>query len=174
MLLSVGVLETPRLVIRRMSTDDAPFILELLNDPSFIRYIGDKGVRTLEDARAYITSGPLASYAKFGYGLYLVELRETAESIGICGILKRDTLPNPDLGFAFLPRFWSKGFARESAAAVLAYARDVFVLERIAAITSPDNAPSIALLEKPGFVFDRQTRLTGESSEVKVFALSGL
>jgi RimJ/RimL family protein N-acetyltransferase len=173
MLLSVGVLETPRLVIRRMSADDAPFILELVNEPSFIRYIGDKGVRTLDDARAYIINGPVASYARYGYGLYLVELRDTAESIGICGILKRDTLPDPDLGFAFLPRFWSKGFARESAAAVLAYARDVFVLERIAAIASPDNAASIALLKKLGFVFERQTRLAGESADVNVFSLRG-
>jgi RimJ/RimL family protein N-acetyltransferase len=168
---SAVVLETPRLVIRRMSTDDAPFVLALLNEPSFIQHIGDKGVRTLDDARAYITSGPLASYARHGFGLYLVALRETAEAIGMCGLLKRDYLPDPDLGFAFLPRFWSKGFAYESATAVLAYARDVFVMERVAAIVSPGNAASIGLLEKLGFVFERRTRLQGSSSDVKLFAI---
>ncbi len=168
---SVGMLETPRLFVRRLSIDDAAFILELLNEPSFVQHIGDKHVRTLDDARGYISSGPLASYARFGFGLCAVELRETGESIGICGLVKRDTLPHPDLGFAFLPRFWSKGFAFESASAVLAYARDVFVLERIAAITSLDNTASIALLEKLGFVFERQVRLAGDGSDVKLFAL---
>jgi RimJ/RimL family protein N-acetyltransferase len=154
-----------------MSTDDAAFILELLNDPSFLQNIGDKRVRTLDDARAYITNGPMASYERHGFGLCLVVLRESAEPIGMCGLLKRDALPDPDLGFAFLPRFWSKGFAFESASAVLAYARDVFVLERIAAIASPANAASIALLEKLGFVFERETRLTGDASDVRLFGL---
>src|SRR5262245_19782671 len=103
----MALLETPRLVIRRMSIGGAPFILELLNDPSFIAHIGDKGVRTLDDAATYITNGPVASYARFGFGLYVVALRETLDSIGICGLLKRETLPVPDLGFALLPRFWS-------------------------------------------------------------------
>src|ERR1043166_3210050 len=111
------VLETDRLLLRWLNDDDAPFILELLNDPSFIRFIGDKGVRTLDDARNYILNGPVASYEKFGYGLYATELKDGSVPIGMCGILKRDTLPHPDIGFAFLPRYWNKGYAFESAAA---------------------------------------------------------
>jgi ribosomal-protein-alanine N-acetyltransferase len=165
------VIETPRLVIRRMSLGDAPFILELLNDPTFVQQIGDKGVRTLEDARRYIENGPIASYARHGFGLYLVELRQTTQPIGMCGLVKRDALPNPDLGFAFLPRFCAQGFGYESASAVLAHARDVFVVEHISAITSPGNVPSIALLEKLGFVFEREMRLSADASDVKLFGL---
>src|SRR3954463_1726291 len=100
------VLETDRLILRHLSTADAEFILELLNDPSFLRYIGDKQVRTLEDARRYVLDGPVKSYERYGFGLNLVELKSEAKPIGICGILKRDTLPDPDIGFAFLPAYW--------------------------------------------------------------------
>ena len=102
------VIETPRLALRRLSTDDADFILELLNEPSFLRYIGDKGVRTREDAGRYILAGPMASYERFGFGLYRVERKDGGEPIGICGLLKRDSLEDVDVGFAFLPRFWSR------------------------------------------------------------------
>ena len=114
------VLETDRLILRWLSTDDAEFILELLNEPSFLQYIGDKGVRTLEDARNYILNGPVDMYARLGFGLYLTELKERGVPLGICGLLKRDGLEDVDIGFAFLPRFWAKGYAYESAA-VLAY-----------------------------------------------------
>ncbi|MDP2859906.1 MAG: GNAT family N-acetyltransferase, partial [Bacillota bacterium] len=116
---SVLVLETNRLALRRLSVDDAEFILELLNDPSFVRYIGDRGVRTKDDARRSIQTGPMESYERFGFGLYLVELKETGEPIGICGLLKRESLQEVDVGFALLPRFWSKGYAVESVSAVL-------------------------------------------------------
>jgi ribosomal-protein-alanine N-acetyltransferase len=116
--LPVGVLTTPRLALRELTETDAPFMLQLLNEPSFIRNIGDRGVRTVEDAREYITNGPQASYARFGFGLYLVELRPALTPIGICGLLKRDQLPEPDIGFAFLPAYWSQGYAKEAAAAV--------------------------------------------------------
>ena len=149
------VLETRRLTLRTLTPDDAEFIRELLNDPTFVRYIGDKGVRSREDAVAYITTGPIKSYERFGFGLYLVEIRGSGEPIGICGLLKRDWLPDPDVGFAFLPRFWSKGYGYESASAVLTYGRDVCRLARILAITSPDNDASIALLRKLGFAFER-------------------
>ena len=112
------VLETERLVLRRLCSDDAEFILELLNQPSFLRYIGDKGVRNAEDAVQYIQTGPQASYERFGFGLYLVELKETGVSIGMCGLLKRDSLPDVDVGFAFLSDYWLQGYAFESAAAV--------------------------------------------------------
>jgi RimJ/RimL family protein N-acetyltransferase len=164
------VLETGRLALRRISLDDAEFILGLLNEPSFVRYIGDKGVRTRADACRYISAGPMASYERFGFGLFLVELKDGGEPIGMCGLLKRDWLDEADLGFAFLPRFWSMGYAFESASAVLAHARDTLGLKRILAITSEDNAASIGLLGKLGFRLDRLARPSEAEPEVRVFA----
>lgn len=164
------VLETERLTLRQLGAGDEAFILELLNEPSFVRNIGDKGVRTLADASRYLSDGPLASYERFGFGLYLVELRETAAaSIGICGLVRRDTLPDADIGFAFLPAYWSKGYAVESAAAVMTYARETLRLKRILAITAPDNEGSIRVLERIGFTFDRMIRLSGDSQEIRLF-----
>ena len=157
-------------MLHRLTADDADFILELLNEPSFLRYIGDKGVRTREDACRYIWTGPMASYERFGFGLYRVELKDGGEPIGICGLLKRESLEDVDLGFAFLPRFWSKGFAFESASAVLAHGRQTWGLKRVLAITSPDNEASIRLLAKLGFRFERTARLSEGAPEIKVFA----
>jgi len=163
------VLETDRLILRWLCPDDDPaFILELLNDASFVRFIGDKGVRTLDDARNYILNGPVASYERFGFGLYAVQLIATAEVIGICGILQRDTLPHPDIGFAFLPAYWNQGYAFESAAAVMTHARDLGV-ERVLAITTPDNEASAKLLAKIGLRFERMIKLSEDASEVKLF-----
>lgn len=170
------MLETARLALRRFTLDDAAFILELVNEPSFVRHIGDKGVRSKEDARRYLFNGPLASYERFGFGLYIVELKDGREPIGLCGVLKREALPDPDVGFAFLPRYWSKGYALESVTAVLADARTRYGLTRLLAITSQDNVRSIALLEKVDFVFERMTRLSRDAEEVRVYArcLTGL
>ena len=156
-------------MIRKLSTDDAEFIVELLNQPSFLRYIGDKGVRDNVDAVQYIQTGPVASYERFGFGLYLVELKETGVPIGICGLLKRDSLPDVDVGFAFLPAYWSQGYALESAAAVMTYGREVLGLRRIVAITSPDNDASIRLLEKIGLRFEGMIKLSSDQSEVRLF-----
>src|SRR6266478_6993681 len=128
------VLETDRLILRRLSVEDAEFIFRLLNEPSFLRYIGDKGVRTITDARDYILQGPIRSYESFGFGLYLAELKNGGIPIGMCGLLKRETLADVDIGFAFLPRFWSQGYALESALAVKAYGLDILGLKRIVAI----------------------------------------
>src|SRR6266404_4910662 len=164
----LNVLETDRLVLRKLSVDDAPFILQLLNEPSFLRFIGDKGVRSLDDARNYILTGPMASYERFGFGLWLTLLKESGVPIGICGLLKRDTLKDVDLGFAFLPQFWRKGYAFECATAVMAYGRSTFRLTRIVAITSPDNDASIKVLEKVGFGFEEMVKLS-KDDEVKLF-----
>ena len=161
--------ETKRLSLRRLSTDDAEFVLELLNEPSFLRYIGDKGVRTLDDARQYILSGPIDSYQKNCFGLYLVELKENATAIGISGLVKRDTLPDPDIGFAFLPTYWSQGYAFESASAVMNYAREVLQLDRVLAITTPDNETSAKLLGKIGLRFERMIKLSDDAEELKLF-----
>lgn len=164
------MIETVRLGVRHLSVDDAPFILELLNEPSFIRNIGDRGVRTIEDARGYLTQGPIASYAKFGFGLYLVERRTPLAPIGICGILKRDELPEPDIGFAFLPAYWSQGYALEAASAVRDYARDALGLRRLLAIVNPSNASSIRLLERLGFRYQSMTRLAPEAHDVRLYS----
>jgi Acetyltransferases, including N-acetylases of ribosomal proteins len=165
------ILETPRLKLRRFSTDDAAFVLELLNEPSFLRYIGDKKVRNLDDARQYILNGPVASYERNGFGLNLVELKDQHTPIGMCGLLKRDELPDADIGFAFLPTFWKKGFAFEAATAVLHDARERLKLPRLLAITSLDNDASIELLERLGFKFERVMRLSPTHEEVKLFRL---
>jgi RimJ/RimL family protein N-acetyltransferase len=163
------ILETERLVLRRLTIDDAEFILELLNDASFLRYIGDKGVRNIDDAVRYLNTGPIASYERFGFGLYLVELKTSGEPIGMCGLLKRDTLPDVDVGFAFLPAFWFQGYAFESASALMTYGREALGLRRIVAITSPDNKASISLLEKIGLRFERMIKLSEDQSEVRLF-----
>ncbi|HEX2993999.1 MAG TPA: GNAT family N-acetyltransferase, partial [Anaerolineales bacterium] len=160
-----------RLHLRQFSPEDAAFILELLNEPSFIQNIGDRGVRTLADAVAYIERVPLASYAKNGFGLYAVLLKETNEIIGMCGLIKRDGLDNVDIGYAFLPTFWSKGYAVESAAAIKAYARDVIGLKRLVAITDPANEGSIRVLEKIGLRFEKMVRLSQDDIELKLFAV---
>jgi RimJ/RimL family protein N-acetyltransferase len=164
-------LETERLLLRRLNVDDAPFILTLLNEPSFIRYIGDKSVRDLEGAQQYILNGPVASYDRHGFGLNLVELKESHTPIGICGLLKREELPDPDIGFALVPDFWNKGLAFEAATAVLQDARERLSLERILAITSLDNEASINLLQRLGFKFERVIQLTAGGEQVRLFTL---
>jgi len=163
------VLETERLVLRRLSTDDAEFVLGLLNEPSFLRYIGDRGVRNLEQATQYILNRLVTSYERNGFGLYLVELKESGIPIGISGLVKRDTLPDPDIGFAFLPAYWSKGYAVESAVAVMNHAREVLGLTRIVAITSLDNEASAKLLGKIGLRFERLIKLSEDEEEIKLF-----
>jgi len=163
------VLETERLVLRKVSIDDAEFVLELLNQPSFIRHIGDRSVRNLADAGKYILDRLVASYEQNGFGLYLVELKPDGTPIGISGLVKRDTLPDADIGFAFLPEYWSQGYAVESAAAVMKYARETLKLDRILAITSPDNEASAKLLGKIGLRFERLIKLSEDADEVKLF-----
>ena len=165
------VVETDRLVLRRFATKDAEFILRLLNEPSFLRFIGDKGVKTLDDARQYIEKGPIDSYRRLGFGLYLVVLKESRASIGMCGFLKRESLEDVDVGFAFLPEFWSRGYAFEAASAVMAHGRDALGLSRILAVTTPDNTASIRLLEKLGMAFNRMVRLSRGEAELKLFAV---
>jgi [ribosomal protein S5]-alanine N-acetyltransferase len=165
------LLETDRLILRPLTEVDAEFMLELLNDPSFIHNIGDRKVRTLAGAKVYITKGPIASYAKHGFGLRLVLLKETGESIGICGLIRREVLEDVDIGYAFLPGFWSRGYAVESALAVKQYAHDVIGLKRIVAITDPENLGSIRVLEKIGMKFERMIRLSEDDIELKLFSV---
>jgi len=163
------VIETERLVLRELKTHDADFILELLNDAAFLQFIGDKGVRNLDDARQYISEGPGQSYRQHGFGLYAVCLHD-ATPVGICGLVKRNGLEDVDVGFAFLARHRSRGYAVESAAAVLAHAYRTLRLRRVVAIVSPENLGSIAVLERIGLKFERMIRLSEDRAELKLFA----
>ena len=150
------ILETERLVIRELdAARDAEFVFELLNTPKFIKYIGDRGVRSVEQARDFIENRYRRSYQDHGFGLYAVDVKADSIQVGICGFVKRDTLPEPDLGFAFLPQFEGRGFGFESADAVLRYGRVDLGITTVLAITSPDNEISGKLLEKLGFRFER-------------------
>jgi ribosomal-protein-alanine N-acetyltransferase len=164
------IIETERLLIRQIGIDDANFIIELLNDPSFIQNIGDRKVRNVEDARAYVLNGPVASYAKNGFGLGLVILKATGESIGMCGLIKRDALEDVDIGYAYLPRYWSRGYAVEAALAIKMYAKETIQLNRLVAIVDPANAGSIRVLEKIGMKFERMVRLSQDDIELRLFA----
>ncbi len=165
------VLETERLNLRWMSADDAAFMRGLLNEPSWLRFIGDRGVRTLDDARNYILTGPVASYARLGFGLYVVELKESGDPIGICGLVKRDFLDDVDIGFAFLPQYWRQGYAYEAASAVMGYGTETLGLKRIVAITAADNHSSARLLEKLGLRFERMVSYPGDGHDVRLFAI---
>ncbi len=163
--------QTERLTLRPMTQKDADFILELLNDPAFIRYIGDRKIRTLEGARTYISDGPVASYAKNGFGLYLVQRKESGEPMGMCGLIRRSTLKDVDIGYAFLPKFWSKGYALEAAREMKRYAQEELGLKRLVAVVDPENRPSIHLLEKLGMKFEKMVRLAADDIELKLFAV---
>jgi RimJ/RimL family protein N-acetyltransferase len=164
------VLETERLILRRLTADDAGFMYALMNDPAYLRFIGDKGIRTVTDARQYILTGPVQCYEHYGYGLYLTELKKRGEPIGICGLVNRESLEDVDIGFAFLPEYWAQGYAQESAAAVIEYGKNVIGLKRIVAVTAADNQSSIRLIEKIGMRFEKMANVFADQPDVKLFA----
>lgn len=166
---TVPLIETARTRLREMTIADAPFICDLLNQPSFLRYIGDRKVRTPADAAAFIESRYRQSYRDHGYGLYIVQSRVTAGPMGICGFVRRDTLPDADMGFAFLPQFEGQGYAYEAAAATLDVAPVAFGLTRVLAIAQSDNARSHSLLARLGFAFERLVVLPGEADALSLF-----
>lgn len=163
------VLETPRLLLRHFTADDAEFILRLVNEPAFIANIGDRGIRTVPEAASYLTDGPIASYEAHGHGLYLVALKESDQAIGICGLLKRIQFADIDVGYAFLPEFWRRGFAFESAAGVLEYARTALKVEKILALVSPENRASISLLEKLDFEFSELRQMKDDGLPTAIY-----
>ncbi len=164
-------IETSRLLIRWLDFDDAEFIYQLLNDPDWIRFIGDKDVSNLDDARHYIESGPLDMYRRHGFGLNRVALKENDKAIGICGILQRETLPEVDLGFALLPDYRRQGYAVEASRAVLEHGLTSLGLPRVAAILSPQNLASANLLGKLGFSFERNYRAEPNSSFLDLYVI---
>jgi RimJ/RimL family protein N-acetyltransferase len=167
----MNILETERLRLRTVEADDAPFYLRLLNDPSFIDNIGDRGIRTLEAARDAIANGPVLMQATLGHSIYLVELKETGEPAGMCGLIKRETLADVDIGYAFLPQHGGKGYAYEAGAAVLLHARRDVGLKRVVAIVSPNNAASNGLLRKLGLRLDKLVYLTADDPGTNLYVL---
>lgn len=163
------VLKTDRLYLREQNLEDAAFIFELVNDPAWIQYIGDRGVKTLEDAKTYIRDGAMASYHQHGFGLWLVAQTSDDAAIGVCGLIKRDNLEDVDIGFAFLPSYRGLGYAVESAAAVMEYGRQHLGIHRIVAITTPDNEASQRLLKKIGMQFEQMIRFGESGDEVCLF-----
>ena len=165
------VLETERLLLTRLSYDDCEFIFELVNESSFKQYIGDKSVKTFDDARIYLRDGPMCSYQRFGYGLFLVSPKDVDMPAGICGLVKRQKFDDPDIGFAFLQRYRDNGYALESARAVLEYGFAKLNLQRIIAMADPDNERSIRLLERLGLAFERKVRMPEDDHDINLFAI---
>jgi len=165
-----GVLETDRLMLRRFTTEDAPFVVGLFNDEAFLRFIGDKAVRTEADAATYIDREYIASYSRNGFGPYCVMLKSTATPIGMCGLLLRDWLPSADLGYAFLPAYWGQGYAIEAARGVIGYAVSTLGRQRVVAITDPENLDSMKLLSRLGFSPAGTVRKTETSPPLNLFS----
>lgn len=169
---ALPTLETERLVLQSMQpAHDAPFIFELVNERAFIENVADRGVRTLEEAQAYIADKLIPSYSQHGFGFYRVNLRETGEPVGICGLIRRDVLPGPDIGYSLLTRYAGRGYAYEAARVVMDHARHALRLPRLAAITAPSNFRSIRLLEKLGMQFEKTIHVPGYGRESKLFGI---
>ena len=166
------VAKTNRLHLRHTEIEDAGFMLGLLNEPDFIKFVGDKEVRDLDSAQNYILQGPVASYETYGFGLYLIELIDSREAIGICGLLKRSFLEKPEIGFALMPEYRGHGYAFEAARATVDLARDTLKLPGLLAITAGNNIRSIKLLEKLGMSFDKLIALPGSDKEIRLFSLN--
>lgn len=158
-----SILETKRLTLRQFELEDAAFIFELVNTPDWLTYIGDKHIRSVDDAKTYLLNGPLKSYQENGWGLWMIELKESQTGIGMCGLLKRNTLDDIDIGFAILPEYFRMGYGFEIASATLNYAIQKLKIERIVAIVSPGNVPSTKLLNKIGLQYEKTLNLPGDN-----------
>ena len=164
------ILDTERLRLREFTINDSKFIIELVNSPGWLEFIGDRNIKTEEQAKTYLENGPIKSYKENGFGLSMVETKSDKTPIGMCGIIKRGNLENPDIGFAFLPEFTGKGFAFEIANATMMFAKDFLKLPVILAITVPENIKSIKLLEKLGLKFSKTIKLQNGGEEVMLFS----
>ena len=169
--MSGPILHTERLELRWLTPDDAALMLAIWNDPAFVRYVGDRGIRSVEQARAAVEAGPLRLYADYGYGPFRLARRDDDSGIGICGLFRRDGLDEPDIGLAILPDSCGQGFGFEAAAAVLDHARDALRLPCVTAIVSPQNGPSIGLLEKLNMCYERTIRLPGDDEDLSLYRI---
>ena len=164
------ILETERTILREVVEMDAEFILDLINQPSFIKYIGDRNIRTVEEARIYAKERMIISYEQFGFGMYLIELKKDKTPIGVCGFVKREDLPYADIGFALLPEYEGKGFALETSDAILKYGKEKLGFDKVLAITTQNNIGSMKLLEKLGFSFEKLTKSPHADEELNLFS----
>lgn len=165
------IIETERLTLRQFTLMDAPFILELLNTPTWLRFIGDRGVRSLEDAENYLRNGSIKSYEVNGFGFYAVVEKESQKLIGMCGLIKRDNLDDIDIGFAFLPDLIGKGYGTEAAQATLDYSLNQLKIKRLVAIVNPDNVASIAVIKKIGMKFEKLIAFGEKKEELMLFGI---
>ncbi|NVJ69756.1 MAG: GNAT family N-acetyltransferase [Alphaproteobacteria bacterium] len=163
------IIETNRLRLREATPADAAFKLAIYNSPGFLEFVGDRGLRTIEDAETYLKERLIPSYEANGFGLYVVELKEDDTPVGTCGLVNRDGLNAPDIGFTFLPEHMRMGYGYESAAAVLKFGREALSIPRILAIVNPKNQKSIGLIEKLGLVFDREIQLPGDDHPISQY-----
>lgn len=166
------IIETERLILRKFTLNDSAFMLELLNTPAWLRFIGDRGIRTIEETDQYLLDGNIRSYQEYGFGFYVVVVKETNEPIGICGIKKREELDDVDIGFGFFPQFIGKGYGYEAASATLDYALNILKIKRIVAIVNPENSPSIGLIKKIGLVFEKMIQLSPKDIELMLFSIN--
>jgi [ribosomal protein S5]-alanine N-acetyltransferase len=165
-------LTTPRLTLRRLDFDDAPFLVGLLNQPSFLANIGDRGVRDIDSAHRYLREGPMGMYEQHGFGLWHVSRRSDGVAVGLCGLLRRDILPDVDVGYAFLPEYWGRGFAFEAAEATVRHAAERFGLKRVIGVVAEGNTPSIRVLEKLGMSYERMVSMRPGEPDVRLYGRS--
>jgi len=166
----MSIAQTERLTLRRFTEADAAFYCRLVNEPSWIQNIGDRNLRTPQAAAEYIRTKTLPGYESLGFGMFVVESKTDATPLGVCGLVKRDTLPEPDIGFAFLPEFWGQGYALEAAHAVVRHAKESLGLTKLLAIVSPGNDASCRLLEKLGFTVEGRVRFSAEDKQLILYA----
>lgn len=166
------ILETERLTLQQFTLEQAGFILELLNSPGWLQYIGDRGVSNIEDAKKHIVENLMTSYAQYGYGFYAVSLKNSEQTIGGCGLIRRDGLDHPDIGFALLPAYIGQGYAYEMALATLNYAQEELGLSKVLGITLPENKASVRLLKKIGLSFEEMVRLPADDKDLMLFSVS--
>jgi RimJ/RimL family protein N-acetyltransferase len=164
------ILTTERLVLREFTEEDDLFIIELVNTEDWLKYIGDKNIKTRQQAKEYLVKGPIKSYQENGYGLFLVELKDSKIPIGMCGIINRPTLENPDIGFAFLPQYVGQGFGYEIAQSTINYAQNELRINKVLAITIPENLASIKLLTKLGLKFQKSIKFSNDSAELMLYS----
>ncbi|OUR93963.1 GNAT family N-acetyltransferase [Flavobacteriales bacterium 34_180_T64] len=167
----MAIAETERLLISKFTLADAPFFLELVNTPNWIKYIGERNINTIAQAEDAIKKGHLKSYKTHGFGFYTLQLKsENNKTIGTCGLIKRETLEYADIGFAMLPNYEGKGFGYESSMAILKLANELFKLKKVLAITSPTNQNSIRLIEKIGLSYEKRVKPFEDDEELLLFA----
>ena len=166
----MSFLQTNRLLLEEITFEDAPFVIELLNNPTWLQYIGDRNVHTIPEAHSYIQRSYIHAYKKYGFGMYKMVLKDTQLPIGMCGLVKRNYLKHHDIGFALLPTYQRKGYTYEAASAVMNYANQTLQIHSIYAFTSRDNIASQNLLKKLGLQFEKYIKIPNDEEILMLFS----